>query len=55
MPQAIGKCLTEVSRDNKISKGNATQHTTTLQEEGIEEKEMTKQRTNLFYIKSAGA
>ena len=54
VPQAIGKCLIGVSRDNKISKGNATQHTTTLQEEGIEEKEMTKQRTNLFYIKSAG-
>ena len=30
MPQAIGKTLTWVSPDKEISKGNATQHTTTL-------------------------
>ena len=35
VPQAIGKTLTRASQDKEISKGNATQHTTTLQEEGI--------------------
>ena len=38
MPQAIGKTLTGVSPGKEISKGNATQHTTTLQEEGIKER-----------------
>ena len=38
VPQAIGKTLTGVSQDKVISKGNATQHTTTLQEEGIKER-----------------
>ena len=38
VPQAIGKTLTWVSQDKEISKGNATQHTTTLQEEGIKER-----------------
>jgi len=38
VPQAICKTLTGVSQDNEISKGNATQHATTLQEEGIKEK-----------------
>ena len=36
--QAIGKTLTGVSQDKEISKGNTTQHTTTLQEEGINER-----------------
>ena len=30
VPQAIGKPLTRASQDKKISKGNTTQHTTTL-------------------------
>ena len=38
VPQAIGKTLTGVSQDKEISKGNATQHTTTLQEEGVKER-----------------
>ena len=38
MPQAIGKTLIGVSPGKEISKGNATQHTTTLQEEGIKER-----------------
>ena len=38
VPQVIGKTLTGVSQDKEISKGNATQHTTTLQEEGIKER-----------------
>ena len=38
VPQAIGKTLTRVSQDKKISKGNATQHTTTPREEGIKER-----------------
>ena len=38
VPQAIGKTLTGVSQDKEISKGSATQHTTTLQEEGIKER-----------------
>ena len=38
VPQAIGKTLTGVSPGKEISKGNATQHTTTLQEEGIKER-----------------
>ena len=38
VPQAIGKTLTGISQDKEISKGNATQHTTTLQEEGIKER-----------------
>ena len=38
VPQAIGNTLTGVSQDKEISKGNATQHTTTLQEEGINER-----------------
>ena len=38
MPQAIGKTLTGVSPGKEISKGNATQHTSTLQEEGIKER-----------------
>ena len=53
-PQAIGKTLTGVSQDKEISKGNVTQHTTTLQEEGIKERN-DKTRTNLSYVKSAGA
>ena len=36
--QAIGKTLTGVSPSKEISKGNATQHTSTLQEEGIKER-----------------
>ena len=54
VPQAIGKTLTGVSQDKEISKGNVTQHTTTLQEEGIKERN-DKTRTNLSYVKSAGA
>ena len=38
VPQAIGKTLTGVSQDKEISKSNATQHITTLQEEGINER-----------------
>ena len=38
VPQAIGKTLIGVSPGKEISKGNATQHTTTLQEEGIKER-----------------
>ena len=38
VPQAIGKTLTWVSQDKEISKGNMTQHTTILQEEGIKER-----------------
>ena len=38
VPQAIGKTLTRVSKDKKIRKSNVTQHTTTLQEEGIKER-----------------
>ena len=38
VPQAIDRALTGVSHDKEISKGNATQHTTTLQEEGIKER-----------------
>ena len=38
VPQAIGKNLTGVSQDKEISKGNVTQHTSTLQEEGIKER-----------------
>ena len=38
VPQAIGKTLTGVSQDKEISKGNVTQHTSTLQEEGIKER-----------------
>jgi len=38
VPQAIGKTLIGVSQDKEISKGNATHHTTTLQEEGIKER-----------------
>ena len=38
MPQAIGKTLTGVSPGKEISKGNVTQHTSTLQEEGIKER-----------------
>ena len=38
VPQAIGKTLTGVSPGKEISKGNATQHTSTLQEEGIKER-----------------
>ena len=38
VPQAIGRTLTEVSPGNEISKGNATQHTTTLHEEGIKKR-----------------
>ena len=36
--QAIGKTLTGVSPGKEISKGNVTQHTSTLQEEGIKER-----------------
>ena len=36
--QAIGNTLTGVSHDKEISKGSATQHTSTLQEEGIKER-----------------
>ena len=38
VPQAIGKNLTGVSQDKEISMGNTTQRTTTLQEEGIKER-----------------
>ena len=38
VPQAIGKTLTGVSQDKQISTGNVTQHTSTLQEEGIKER-----------------
>ena len=38
VPQIIGKTLTGVSTGKEISKGNATQHTTTLQEEEIKER-----------------
>ena len=38
VPQAIDKTLTGVSPGKEISKGNVTQHTTTLQEEGIKER-----------------
>ena len=38
VPQAIGKTLIGISPSKEISKGNATQHTTTLQEEGIKER-----------------
>ena len=38
VPQAIGKTLTGVSQDKEIRKSNVTQHTTTLQEEGIKER-----------------
>ena len=38
VPQVIGKTLIGVSQDKEISKGNATQHTTSLQEEGINER-----------------
>ena len=38
IPQVIGKTLAGVSPGKEISKGNATQHTTTLQEEGIKER-----------------
>ena len=38
VPQAIGKTLTGVSPGKEISKGNATHHTTTLQEEGTKER-----------------
>ena len=38
VPQVIGKTVTGVSQDKEISKDNATQHTTTLQEEGIKER-----------------
>ena len=38
VPQAIGKTLTGVSLGKEISKGNATEHTTTQQEEGIKER-----------------
>ena len=36
--QVIGKTLAGVSQDKKISKGNATQHTTTPRQEGIKER-----------------
>ena len=54
MPQAIGKTLTWVSHDKEISKDNVTQHTSTLQEEGIKERK-NKRKTNLSYVMSAGA
>ena len=38
VPQAIGKTLTGVTQDKEISKVNVTQHTTTLQGEGIKER-----------------
>ena len=38
VPQAIGKTLTVVSPGKEISKGNATQHTTTPKEKGIKER-----------------
>ena len=47
MPQAIGKTLTGVSKDKKIRKSNVTHHTTTLQEEGI--KERNDQKKELIY------
>ena len=47
VPQAIGNTLTGVSQDKEISKGNATQHTTTLQEEGIKER---NDKTKDYYI-----
>ena len=36
--EAIGNTLTGVSHDKEISKGNATQHTTTPKEKGIKER-----------------
>ena len=47
VPQAIGKTLTGVIPGNEISKDNATQHTTTLQEEGI--KKRNDKRKRLLY------
>ena len=44
VPQAIGKTLTWVSQDKEISKGNATQHTTTLQEEGKKKERNDKRK-----------
>ena len=38
VPQVIGNALTGVSPSKEISKVNATQHTTTLQEKGIKER-----------------
>ena len=38
VPQVIGKTLTGVSQDKEISMGNTTHRTTTLQEEGIKER-----------------
>ena len=38
IPQAIGKTLIGISFGKKISKGNATHHISTLQEEGIKER-----------------
>ena len=38
VPQAIVKTLTGVSPGKEISKGNVTQHISTLQEEGIKER-----------------
>ena len=48
VPQAIDRAPTGVSRDKEIIKDNATQHTTTLQEEGIKERiDKTKDYTIL--------
>ena len=47
MPQAIGKTLIGISFGKKISKGNATHHISTLQEEGI--KERNNKRKELLY------
>ena len=44
VPQAIGRALIGISHDQEISKGNTTQHTTTLKEKGI--KERKNKRTN---------
>ena len=44
VPQAIGKTLTGVSPGKEISKSNATQHTTTLQEEGKKKERNDKRK-----------
>ena len=54
MPQAIGRALIGVSHDKEISKGNATQHTTTPNEKGVKERK-NKIKINLSYIKLDGA
>ena len=45
VPQAIGRALTGVSHDKEISKGNATQHTTTPKEKGIKERKNKRMKS----------